>query len=539
MSKLKIFFFAADPLSAPPYSEPRLRLAEEARQIRRSLRGARLRGVVEFHAYWDADPDDIMQELSGIDPLVLHFSGHGGSTGPVLVGPDGTTPLPVNATALTDVFEAFPAPIRLVVLNACYSRPQATAIAGVVGCAIGTHDQIRDDAAIRFSRVFYRAIGEGRSVQVAYDQARAAVKAYEVPEVHCPQLEVRPDGDARRLVLIPPESRIRKAAKRIGAAVVLLASGAALADRIIRHPLPQPGCASQVAAMEPSRTAVPATAGGASATEGDMAAAKALYESGNYADALPLFACAAEAGDSEAMGFLGLALLRGEGTAVQPAAAIHWLREATQDEDARGMYGLGVAFETGVGENQSDHWAKHWYTRAANAGFPEAMLSLGRLHLRTGTPADSSREKALAWFQKAADAGSPEGLVDAGHVHEKGLLGAPRDPEAAVALYDSAARAGSPRGRFAMGRIHHEGVIVPQDYAKARAWYLRAAGAKSADAMNNLGILYQNGLGVPRSRAKAARWYRRAIEAGSTEAESNLAALESGLLDWLRGRIGR
>ena len=75
------------------------------------------------------------------------------------------------ARALTGLFGILRDNIRCVVLNACYSHPQAQAIAGVVDCVVGMPGVIGDQAAIRFSSSFYQALGYGKDVKAAFDLA--------------------------------------------------------------------------------------------------------------------------------------------------------------------------------------------------------------------------------------------------------------------------------------------------------------------------------------------------------------------------------
>src|SRR6185436_9549743 len=115
-------------------------------------------------------------------PTVVHFSGHGSSgvgdardpaTGPhrdVVVehsaidrasqhglffqGADGRPQL-VSAEALETAFEAAGASVKLVVLNACYSDPQAAALLTRIDCVVGMRGSIHDDAARSFAIGFY------------------------------------------------------------------------------------------------------------------------------------------------------------------------------------------------------------------------------------------------------------------------------------------------------------------------------------------------------------------------------------------------
>jgi hypothetical protein len=203
MRKIKVQVFAADPLSSGVGgSAGRLMLDEEVRRMRATVRAADFGNAVEFDVHWATRPGDLLQAMNEVTAEVVHFSGHGGTSGLVLVA-ENRQPCPVDAEALARLFSAFPAGIRVVVLNACLSLPQAQAIAGVVGCAIGTSGEISDEAAVTFAGAFYRGIAFGRSVGAAFDQARAELGMSHPGEAGLPRLVSRPGVDPARLVLIP------------------------------------------------------------------------------------------------------------------------------------------------------------------------------------------------------------------------------------------------------------------------------------------------------------------------------------------------
>jgi hypothetical protein len=203
MSKVKVLFFAADPLSMPPNGrEPRLRLDEDVREIRVKVRAAEHRDALDFDYRLAARPDDLLQGLNETHPQVVHFSGHGASQGLVLMDPEGRRPHLVDAAALSQLFRACRGNIHLVVLNACFSLPQAEAIAEVVGCTIGTSGAISDAAAITFGAAFYSAIAFGLSVKAAFDQAAAALALSQPGYRDCPRLIARRGVDPARLVLV-------------------------------------------------------------------------------------------------------------------------------------------------------------------------------------------------------------------------------------------------------------------------------------------------------------------------------------------------
>lgn len=207
MSKVKVLYFAADPHSYRG-GAPRLLLDEGMRAIRTMLRAAEFRDALEFDVRWAARPDDLIQAFNETRPHVVHFSGHGRDDGLVLAGDDGL-PRAVSVDALVQLFGIFGRGVRVVVLGACHSYPQAEAIVRSVDCVIGTRGPLQDEAAIAFDAAFYRAVAFGRPVSEAFEQAKLAL-SLRVPGAASPQLLARGGVDPARVVLVPapvPEAR--------------------------------------------------------------------------------------------------------------------------------------------------------------------------------------------------------------------------------------------------------------------------------------------------------------------------------------------
>ena len=236
MRKVKILFFAADPLSSPPNGyEPRLRLDDDVREIRVRVRAAEHREALEFDYRLAARPADLLQALNETQPQVVHFSGHGGSEGLVLVDPQGRGANYVDAAALSQLFQAFRGGIRVVVLNACFSLPQAEAIMKVVGCAIGTSRPISDAAAITFGSSFYSALAFGRSVKAAFEQACAELALSHPAERDCPRLLSRRDVDPGKIRLVP-SARRTSTVRKLGFGATALAAAALAAFVYLPRP---------------------------------------------------------------------------------------------------------------------------------------------------------------------------------------------------------------------------------------------------------------------------------------------------------------
>src|SRR5258707_13527497 len=170
MEKIKILF-----VSANPAGTQQLKLDEEAREIEAKIRAPDPPDSLELIGRWAVRADDLLQSLNQHRPHIVHFSGHGNPTEEIVLLDALGKPKPVSKEALVHLFRALKDNIRVVVLNACFSRPQAEAITGEIDCAIGMTRAIGDDAAITFAASFYRAIGFGRSVRQAFNQGMPAI----------------------------------------------------------------------------------------------------------------------------------------------------------------------------------------------------------------------------------------------------------------------------------------------------------------------------------------------------------------------------
>ena len=89
----------------------------------------------------------------------------------------------------------------MIVLNACYSEPQARVLLTHVDCVVGMRGAIVDDAARAFAIGFYGGLGERESVEAAYKQGRAAIRLAGLRDGDRPRLAIRAGVDASRLVL--------------------------------------------------------------------------------------------------------------------------------------------------------------------------------------------------------------------------------------------------------------------------------------------------------------------------------------------------
>ena len=184
--QVSILFLTADPTDAS-----QLRLGEEWREIQEKLQLAKQRESFELHQRMSVRPLDISQALLDTKPRIVHFSGHGMSSGELCFENSIGEAHPISAEALAALFEQFTNQIHCVVLNACYSEIQANAIAKHIPYVIGMKEAIGDKAAIAFSVGFYQALGAGCTIEEAYRMGCVQIRLQNIPEYLTPVLLAR------------------------------------------------------------------------------------------------------------------------------------------------------------------------------------------------------------------------------------------------------------------------------------------------------------------------------------------------------------
>lgn len=136
------------------------------------------------------------------NPQIVHFSGHGVTTGLTEKAEEGSRSLffeeeetnlndydggivveddqgnmkVLPATALASLFKLFEGSVRCVLLNACYSQSQAKELKPHVPYIIGMNKAVPDNAAIVFATGFYDALGAGKDIAEAFEHGKVAVE---------------------------------------------------------------------------------------------------------------------------------------------------------------------------------------------------------------------------------------------------------------------------------------------------------------------------------------------------------------------------
>ena len=111
----------------------------------------------------------------------------------------------------------------------------------------------------------------------------------------------------------------------------------------------------------------------------------AFYQKHDYAQALPYFEQAQQAGHMKAPRYLGLMYLNGEGIAKNAQTAFAYFTQAAAAGDITGQYWLGYCYENGIGTAKDMTQAVRWYQKSAERGdhvSQPAIDALNRLGIK-------------------------------------------------------------------------------------------------------------------------------------------------------------
>ena len=178
-------------LSANPWSTGRILAAEETREIFERLQEGPHRDKFELHNHGAVRPIDLQRLLLTYKPQIVHFSGHGSKSHRILFNGAYNRAQPLDQEGLRDVFAFHNNHVRLVLLNACFTKAQARSISEVVDYSIGTARAIGDKVSVAFAGAFYRALGYGESIRNAFQSATAELALTKMPRSRGIELFVR------------------------------------------------------------------------------------------------------------------------------------------------------------------------------------------------------------------------------------------------------------------------------------------------------------------------------------------------------------
>jgi hypothetical protein len=190
-------------------------LARENANIQGSLQFSPNRDQFTIEARETVRLNELQQYMYDLQPQIVHFSGHGMGVytseneslstrkfiaisdnnsqpeGLMFEDENGQSNL-ASAQGLSTLFALSSEQVECVVLNACYSQQQAEEIAKHIPYVVGINRNIGDIAARKFSKGFYRALWDDRSIEEAFMVGKNAIELEGLSEGLIPILLTRP-----------------------------------------------------------------------------------------------------------------------------------------------------------------------------------------------------------------------------------------------------------------------------------------------------------------------------------------------------------
>jgi CHAT domain-containing protein len=184
--KIRILF-----LSANPWTTSRILVDEEAREIFERIQEGPFREWFELHKHTATRAIDLQRLLLMHKPHIVHFSGHGSKKHKIILGGAPGRGKTVDQQGLVEVLALYNCHLRLVLLNACFTKAQARSIAEVIDYSVGTGKGIGDKGGVAFAGAFYRALSFGKSIREAFNSAKAELVLTKMPRTQGIELFVR------------------------------------------------------------------------------------------------------------------------------------------------------------------------------------------------------------------------------------------------------------------------------------------------------------------------------------------------------------
>ena len=165
-------------LTSNPWTSSRMFVDEEAREIFERLQEGPYRDRFQLHSHAVTKASDLQKLLLMYEPHIVHFSGQASQTN-----------TRAEQKGLANVFALYNTHVRLVLLNACFTKAQARSISEVINYSIvtGTGDKV----GVTFAGAFYRALGFGKSIRMAFESAKAELALTRIPRSRGVELFIR------------------------------------------------------------------------------------------------------------------------------------------------------------------------------------------------------------------------------------------------------------------------------------------------------------------------------------------------------------
>ena len=151
----------------------------------------------------------------------------------------------------------------------------------------------------------------------------------------------------------------------------------------------------------------------------------------------------------------------------------------------------------------------------AETGDTRSMVALAAR--RMNREGDFRPADAVAWYTRAADAGDPQAQFELARIYEEGVL-VPANKDRARVLFEASAEQEYADALNDMGFFYFHGLLgYDPDPAVALSYFERAANQRHARAQHNFAVLIDRGQVPGKGAEEAADYLYAALRAGVTE----------------------
>jgi tetratricopeptide (TPR) repeat protein len=166
-------------LSAVPFGRTFINIKGEVQAVRKKIAASRQEERFEFIEVADVRLDALPGRLTQHQPHIVHFTGHGTEEGNLLLLRDDGEEVEASPELLAAYLRNLQlgGNLRVALFNCCHSDRVARAAVRTLDCAIGTAEEMPDQAAPAFAGDFYLMLASGTSVKEAYETARLRMSA--------------------------------------------------------------------------------------------------------------------------------------------------------------------------------------------------------------------------------------------------------------------------------------------------------------------------------------------------------------------------
>ncbi len=222
---------------------------------------------------------------------------------------------------------------------------------------------------------------------------------------------------------------------------------------------------------------------------------------------------------------LALCYLKGIGTEVDPAEALHYLSQAVRHHSVEAIYELSNMYSQGNGVTKDLRKAFQLMNEAAALNYPPALYRLGYMYENSiGTI--QSLPRAFSWYHVAFELNYIPAFskIATFLIEDKAIK---KNYKKARDVAILGAKQGDTECQFVLYQIYKEGLSIKADVTKALTYLHQAIDGGCVNAIKVMGDLYLKGLEghIQQDEEKAIDYYQKAAERNDQSAMMALAKI--------------